>query len=375
MASIAFKQIYKSYGNISVIKGIDLEIKDGELVVFIGPSGCGKSTMLRLLAGLEEEDSGSMYIGDSLVNSIAPKDRNIAMIFQNYALYPHMTVAENIGFGLKLRGMNKKNRIRAVDETASLLGLEHLLTKQPRQLSGGQRQRVAMGRAIIRNPKVFLMDEPLSNLDAKLRNQMRIEIKKLQRRLKTTTIFVTHDQIEAMTLADRIVVLNDGKVQQVGAPSKLYSSPVNKFVAGFLGSPSINFIHARRTGDNELTLPDGQCVLLPVDQAQILSDLREVEIGIRPEQIDIVKSRQTTMEENTITWSSSVSLIESLGSEKLVYSYHGEHEVAVKTTNSNGAVEGSNIQLSFSMNNAHLFALNDGRCLSPLAGIAQKGSI
>jgi len=371
MASIEFKQICKSYGNISVIKGIDLEIKDGELVVFVGPSGCGKSTLLRLLAGLEEEDSGSMYIGETLVNSIAPKDRNIAMIFQNYALYPHMTVAENIGFGLKLRGMNKKNRARAVDETASLLGLKHLLTKQPRQLSGGQRQRVAMGRAIIRNPEVFLMDEPLSNLDAKLRNQMRIEIRKLQRRLKTTTIFVTHDQIEAMTLADRIVVLNDGKVQQVGAPSKLYSSPVNKFVAGFLGSPSINFIHARRTGDNELTLPDGQCVLLPMDQAQILSDLREVEIGIRPEQINIVKkSDQTAMEKNTITWSSSVSLIESLGSEKLVYSFHGEHEVAIKTTNSNGALEGSNIQLSFSMNNAHLFALNDGRCLSPVAGNA-----
>lgn len=362
MASIRFENVTKNYGDVEVIKGIDIEIYDGEFVVFVGPSGCGKSTLLRMLAGLETADSGSMYIGDVKVNNVAPKKRNIAMVFQNYALYPHMNVAENIGFGLKLRGISKKERAQAVVEAAILLGIEPLLDRKPKHLSGGQRQRVAMGRAIVRKPEVFLMDEPLSNLDAKLRNQMRVEIKRLQRRFKTTTIFVTHDQVEAMTLADRIAVVNDGGIQQLGSPFELYNNPVNKFVAGFLGSPSINFIPAEVCDGNQLVMPDGKSICLMPIQMEALKDCRGVEIGIRPEKIKI--SKDSISESETVnSWTGDVTLVESLGGEMLVYVSYCGLELAIKTDNVLPLSEGEKIALSFNVADIHLFAEDGGQSL------------
>jgi len=242
MADVILKDIRKSYGDVQVIKGVDLEIKDGEFTVFVGPSGCGKSTLLRMIAGLEGISGGEMSIGDTLVNEVQPKDRGVAMVFQSYAIFPHMTVRENIGFGLTIAKTPKAEKDAKIAEAARILQMEHLLERRPSQLSGGQRQRVAIGRAITRNPEVFLFDEPLSNLDAALRMDMRMEIGKLHNQLKATMIYVTHDQVEAMTLADKIVVLNDGEVMQAGAPMELYHNPVNLFVAGFLGAPSMNFI-------------------------------------------------------------------------------------------------------------------------------------
>ena len=242
MADVILKDIRKSYGDVQVIKGVDLEIKDGEFTVFVGPSGCGKSTLLRMIAGLEGISGGEMSIGDTLVNEVQPKDRGVAMVFQSYAIFPHMTVRENIGFGLTIAKTPKAEKEAKIAEAARILQMEHLLERRPSQLSGGQRQRVAIGRAITRNPEVFLFDEPLSNLDAALRMDMRMEIGKLHNQLKATMIYVTHDQVEAMTLADKIVVLKDGEVMQAGAPMQLYHNPVNLFVAGFLGAPSMNFI-------------------------------------------------------------------------------------------------------------------------------------
>src|ERR1700731_4118295 len=245
MATVQIRDVRKAFGATHVIHGVDISIADGEFVVLVGPSGCGKSTLLRMIAGLENITSGEIRIGDRVVNNVPPKERDIAMVFQNYALYPHMTVAANMAFSLKLRGARKEEIDTRVNRAAEILGLQQLLDPYPRQLSGGQRQRVAMGRAIVRAPQVFLFDEPLSNLDAKLRVQMRGEIRELHRRLGTTCIYVTHDQIEAMTMADRIVVMNDGIVEQVGSPLELYDRPSNLFVASFLGSPAMNFIHGR----------------------------------------------------------------------------------------------------------------------------------
>src|SRR6188472_1871890 len=245
MAQVALRKIVKMFDKTPAVQGIDLDIADREFIVLVGPSGCGKSTTLRMVAGLEEASSGEIYIGDQLVNDVPPKDRDIAMVFQNYALYPHMTVFENMSFGLRLRKFPKPEIKERVDAAARILDITDLLERQPKQLSGGQRQRVAMGRAIVRNPKVFLFDEPLSNLDAKLRVQMRTEIKKVHQKVTTTTIYVTHDQVEAMTLADRVVVMNAGRIEQVGAPNDLYHSPATKFVAGFIGSPAMNFIPCR----------------------------------------------------------------------------------------------------------------------------------
>ena len=242
MANVLLKSLKKSFGDLTIIPGIDLEIRDGEFMVFVGPSGCGKSTVLRCIAGLEEITAGELYIGGELVNDVPPSKRGIAMVFQSYALYPHMTVAENMGFGLRLAGMSKAEIKAAVDRAAQILQIEHLLERRPKALSGGQRQRVAIGRAIVRKPGVFLFDEPLSNLDAALRVQMRVELSRLHKELATTMIYVTHDQVEAMTLAHRIVVLNVGRIEQVGTPLELYHQPVNQFVAGFIGSPKMNFI-------------------------------------------------------------------------------------------------------------------------------------
>lgn len=289
MSDVVLRGIRKAYGNIETLHGIDLDIKDGEFIVFVGPSGCGKSTLLRTIAGLEDITSGDLSIGNVRVNDIPPSKRGVAMVFQSYALYPHMTCAENMAFGLRLSGASASEMQGAVSRAAKILQIEHLLERKPKDLSGGQRQRVAIGRAIVRKPNVFLFDEPLSNLDASLRVQMRIEITKLHRELKTTMIYVTHDQVEAMTLADRIVVLSAGSVEQVGSPLDLYHHPCNLFVAGFIGSPKMNFIDGKLSGIGEGTatvrLADGSEVLACVDASagQIGS---KVTLGIRPEHFD-----------------------------------------------------------------------------------------
>src|SRR5688572_24120611 len=286
MASVVIRDVRKSFGSTAVIHGVSVNIDDGEFVVLVGPSGCGKSTLLRMIAGLENITGGEIRIGDRVVNNVPPKERDIAMVFQNYALYPHMTVAANMGFSLKLRGAPKSEIESRVARAADILGLQPYLERYPRQLSGGQRQRVAMGRAIVRDPQVFLFDEPLSNLDAKLRVAMRTEIKELHQRIKTTTVYVTHDQIEAMTMADKIVVMHDGRIEQIGEPLELYDRPNNRFVAGFIGSPAMNFLTgrlaisgggARFEGDRDLNLP--------LDVRPPGSSGQPVVLGVRPEHL------------------------------------------------------------------------------------------
>lgn len=320
MAPVDIKTVRKSFGTIEVLHGVSVPISDGEFVVLVGPSGCGKSTLLRMIAGLESITGGAISIDGRIVNDLAPKDRDIAMVFQNYALYPHMTVAENMGFSLKL-GRERKNIIDTRVQSASdILGLRQLLTRYPRQLSGGQRQRVAMGRAIVRKPKVFLFDEPLSNLDAKLRVAMRAEIKELHQRLKTTTIYVTHDQIEAMTMADKIVVMHDGIIEQMGSPLELYDKPKNTFVAGFIGSPSMNFIdgHIRVNGTAWVEAAGG--VKLPIASAPANSDGRPVIYGVRPEHLEL--SNEGT--------DAQVTVVEPTGAEtQLLAKLAGANVVAI----------------------------------------------
>ena len=282
MAAVTIDNVFKSFGSVQVIHGVSVDIQDGEFVILVGPSGCGKSTLLRMVAGLENITSGEIRIGGKVINNVPPKDRDIAMVFQSYALYPHMTVAGNMAFSLRLRREKKSVIAERVEKAAGILGLKDLLDRRPRQLSGGQRQRVAMGRAIVRDPKVFLFDEPLSNLDAKLRVQMRAEIKELQQRLGTTTIYVTHDQIEAMTMADKIVVTHEGAIEQIGSPLELYDLPVNRFVAGFIGSPSMNFLKGTiRKGDpNTFELEKGGAFSL--DKIADDWDGRPATLGVRP---------------------------------------------------------------------------------------------
>jgi len=290
MASVELKQVRKSFGSTQVVHGVDISIADGEFVVLVGPSGCGKSTLLRMIAGLEEISEGEIMIGDRVVNNVPPKQRDIAMVFQNYALYPHMKVFDNMAFSMKLAGRSREEMRQRVDKAAQILGLTDYLDRYPRQLSGGQRQRVAMGRAIVRDPQVFLFDEPLSNLDAKLRVQMRTEIKELHQRLKTTSIYVTHDQIEAMTMADTIVVMNGGRVEQIGTPLDLYDEPANLFVAGFIGSPAMNFLPGRivaGVSGRGVQIAEG-CVI-PVPGSGGPRD-REVILGVRPEHFNIGES-------------------------------------------------------------------------------------
>ena len=287
MASVELRQVCKSFGNTQVVHGVDVFISDGEFVVLVGPSGCGKSTLLRMIAGLEEISTGEICIGERVVNNIPPKQRDIAMVFQNYALYPHMKVIDNMAFSMKLAGRSQEEIRERVDRAAKILGLTDYLDRYPRQLSGGQRQRVAMGRAIVRDPQVFLFDEPLSNLDAKLRVQMRTEIKELHQRLKTTSVYVTHDQIEAMTMADKIVVMNDGKVEQIGTPLELYDHPANLFVAGFIGSPAMNFLSGKLVADGAgrgVQIAAGCVLPAPANEE---ADGRDVVIGVRPEHFDI----------------------------------------------------------------------------------------
>lgn len=324
MASLSLKNIYKVYPNgFNAVKDFNLEIEDKEFIIFVGPSGCGKSTTLRMIAGLEDISSGELWIGDKLVNDVEPKDRDIAMVFQNYALYPHMSVYDNMAFGLKLRKVPKEKIDKQVHEAAKILDIEHLLDRKPKALSGGQRQRVAMGRAIVREPKVFLMDEPLSNLDAKLRGQMRIEISKLHQRLGTTIIYVTHDQTEAMTLGTRIVVMKDGVVQQVDTPQNLYNTPCNLFVAGFIGSPQMNFMDAVCSvkGD-DVTLTVGKHVLkVPASKKQALIngnyDGKTVVLGIRPEDVHDSQAFISNSPDSIIE--SEIKVYELLGAEVFLY--------------------------------------------------------
>ncbi len=290
MASVELRQVRKSFGSTQVVHGVDISIADGEFVVLVGPSGCGKSTLLRMIAGLEEISEGEIMIGDRVVNNVPPKQRDIAMVFQNYALYPHMKVFDNMAFSMKLAGRSTEEMRQRVDKAAQILGLTDYLDRYPRQLSGGQRQRVAMGRAIVRDPQVFLFDEPLSNLDAKLRVQMRTEIKELHQRLKTTSIYVTHDQIEAMTMADTIVVMNGGRVEQIGTPLDLYDEPANLFVAGFIGSPAMNFLPGRMVGGSSgrgVQIAEGCVIPVPASHGD---PGRRVVLGVRPEHFNIGES-------------------------------------------------------------------------------------
>ena len=339
MAPVTLKSVTKSYGATSVLHGIDIDIADGEFVVLVGPSGCGKSTLLRMIAGLETITGGAIEIGGRVVNDLEPKDRDIAMVFQNYALYPHMTVATNMGFSLEHRGGSKAEIAERVQWAAGILGLTHLLDRYPRQLSGGQRQRVAMGRAIVRNPQVFLFDEPLSNLDAKLRVVMRGEIKGLHQRLGVTTVYVTHDQVEAMTMADRIVVMNGGKVEQVGAPLDLYDRPANLFVAGFIGSPSMNVIGGTITDSGF----EAAGITLPLPAS--VTARGKASYGFRPEHLTLAADGLPA----------KVSLIEPMGSETQVTMTLGEHTITGVFRERIAARHGETIHIRPDLTAIHLF--------------------
>ncbi|SEW45891.1 carbohydrate ABC transporter ATP-binding protein, CUT1 family [Cognatiyoonia koreensis] len=320
MAGVNLSGIVKSYGALQVVHGIDLDVSEKEFVVLVGPSGCGKSTTLRMIAGLEEITAGELTIDGRRMNRIAPKDRDVAMVFQNYALYPHLNVADNMAFGLRIRKMPKAEIKTTIDDVAEILGLTPYLERRPADLSGGQRQRVAMGRAIVRHPKVFLFDEPLSNLDAKLRTQMRAEIKRLHNRLGVTSIYVTHDQVEAMTLADRIVVMNDGNIEQVGTPMELFNNPANTFVAGFLGSPPMNQMKGKLT-ETGARIGDAE---IKIDSSSAGHAGRDVIVGIRPEHVTLTAENQSS------ALPIALDLVEPLGSEALLHARHGEYELVFK---------------------------------------------
>ena len=344
MASVQIQDVRKAYGPVQTIKGVSVEVPDGSFVVLVGPSGCGKSTLLRMIAGLEEISGGTIRIGGKVINDVEPKNRDIAMVFQNYALYPHMTIAENMAFSLRLAKRPKSEIDTRVAEAARILGLSDYLERFPKQLSGGQRQRVAMGRAIVRNPQVFLFDEPLSNLDAKLRVQMRTELKELHARLKTTTVYVTHDQIEAMTMADRIVVMRDGIVEQVGAPLELYDHPANLFVASFIGSPSMNFINGTVADDRAGVRIEGG-VTLPLPEGITASGA--VTYGIRPEHLSVAGEGRG--------FEIDVTAVEPTGSETFVQGTLGGQKIAALLRERVAVQLGQKLRLELAAKNAHLF--------------------
>ncbi len=361
MADIKLSKVVKSYGDATVIHGVDLDIKSGEFVVFVGPSGCGKSTLLRLIAGLEEITEGVLEIDNNVVNHVDPAERGIAMVFQSYALYPHLTVEENMGFGMKMNGFPKAEIKQRVERAAKALQLDHLMDRKPKDMSGGQRQRVAIGRAIVRDPKVFLFDEPLSNLDAELRVDMRLQIASLHRELDTTMIYVTHDQVEAMTLADKIVVLRDGRVEQVGSPLELYNSPDNEFVAGFIGSPKMNMLPATVTqvGEQEITirLPDGQSLQIAV-QTQSVGEGDKVMFGLRPEHIALDDSGEAKLHFST-------NAVERLGNSTYLFGQVGGFEnYKVHVSGDKEVKRGDELNLSFNLADCHVFF--DSKCISNL---------
>lgn len=353
MAEIAISGVRKSYGKNETVHGIDLTIEKGEFVVILGPSGCGKSTLLRMIAGLEEITAGEISIGGKVVNRLEPRERGCAMVFQNYALYPHMTVAENIGYGLKVAGVPKAERRQRIETVAKTLGLAEFLDRRPAALSGGQRQRVAMGRAMIREPQVFLFDEPLSNLDAKLRVQMRVEIKRLHQRLNATSVFVTHDQVEAMTLADKLVVLNKGAVEQVGSPSEVYRNPASKFVADFIGSPPMNFLQARVDGHGLLALKSGR--RLSAANANVAVPGADLTIGFRPEEVEVAR------ESAPDTFDFDVEMVEELGAGQLLHGRMAETETVIALPS--GTADASTRRLSVRLppSALHLFDGRTGR--------------
>ncbi len=361
MASLSLKNVCKVYPNGFVaVKDFNLDIADQEFIIFVGPSGCGKSTTLRMIAGLEEISSGELWIGDKLVNDIEPKDRDIAMVFQNYALYPHMTVYDNMAFALKLRKVPKGEIDKAVHEAAKILDIEHLLDRKPKALSGGQRQRVAMGRAIVRSPKVFLMDEPLSNLDAKLRVQMRVEISKLHQRLQTTIIYVTHDQTEAMTLGTRIVVLKDGIIQQVDTPQNLYNTPNNVFVAGFIGSPQMNLVDAQVIANGAtvtLKMSSTVSIPLPAEKSKAILDGgyagKTVIVGIRPE--DIKDDDEFIAKHSTTTFESQVKVYELLGAEVNLHYDIADVTCTAKVNPRTPARPGDTVKFAMDVARLHVF--------------------
>ena len=360
MASLSLQHIYKKYaGGVTAVSDFSLDIEDKEFIVLVGPSGCGKSTTLRMIAGLEEISEGELYIGDTLVNDVAPKDRDIAMVFQNYALYPHMTVFDNMAFGLKLRKIPKDEITRRVNEAAKILDIDHLLDRKPKALSGGQRQRVALGRAIVREPKVFLMDEPLSNLDAKLRVQMRTEIGKLHQRLQTTFIYVTHDQTEAMTMGTRIIVMKDGFVQQIDTPAKLYNEPVNMFVAGFIGSPQMNFTDCviKEEGGSIALEFDGQKIVLPEGIAAKVKETgyvgKEVVLGIRPEDLHDEEAFLNSSAESIVD--AHVEITEMMGAETYLYIKIGGTQFTARVNPRSTARANDDIKIALDLNKIHLF--------------------
>lgn len=378
MASLSARGIYKRYpGGVTAVSDFTMNIKDKEFIVFVGPSGCGKSTTLRMIAGLEEISEGELYIGDRLVNDVAPKDRDIAMVFQNYALYPHMTVFDNMAFGLKLRKVPKDQIKKLVEEAAQILDIAHLLDRKPKALSGGQRQRVALGRAIVRDPQVFLLDEPLSNLDAKLRAQMRTELAKLHKKLGTTFIYVTHDQTEAMTMGDRIVVMKDGYIQQIDSPINLYDSPCNKFVAGFIGSPQMNFIDAKlimqdgkytvEFGSDEGKGGRGRKFYVELPAAKADSDAlkyyvdKPVVMGIRPENIHDEEMYLSAAKTGIIE--ADVEVTEMLGAETFLYITCEGVPLTARVSPRCSARPGDTVKLAIDPNKIHLFDKDDEHAL------------
>ncbi|MFV3012520.1 ABC transporter ATP-binding protein [Clostridium botulinum] len=361
MAGVFLKNVCKMYNSdIIAVNNFNLEIKDKEFIVLVGPSGCGKSTTLRMVAGLEGISKGEIYIGNTLVNDMEPKDRDIAMVFQNYALYPHMSVFENLAFGLKLRKISKKEIEEKVNKVAQILDIEEILKRKPKELSGGQRQRVAIGRAMVREPKVFLMDEPLSNLDAKLRVQMRIEIAKLYNKLETTFIYVTHDQIEAMTLGTRIVVMNEGIIQQVDTPSKIYNNPANIFVAGFIGSPQMNFIEGKVEEENGIIYVQSEKININAirNNQEVLKKYvgKNVVIGIRPEYIHIVDKENSNI-------SVKVEMIENMGSEKYIHFKINDRIIVSRYSAKDDFKIGESVYIKFDEENIILFNKENGQSI------------
>jgi len=374
MASLSFKHIYKKYpGGVTAVSDFCLEVRDKEFIIFVGPSGCGKSTTLRMIAGLEEITEGELFIGDRLINDVAPKDRDIAMVFQNYALYPHMTVFDNMAFGLKLRKVPKEQIKRKVEEAARILDIAHLLDRRPKALSGGQKQRVALGRAIVREPKVFLLDEPLSNLDAKLRAAMRTELTKIHQKLGTTFVYVTHDQVEAMTMATRIVVMKDGLIQQVDTPQNLYDFPANTFVAGFIGTPQMNFIDAKveKKGADVYVVFGKNEIKLPAEKAQdpALADYigKEVIVGIRPECLKDEPIAISSMPDSVID--AHVDVTELMGAEIYLYvstdglDPHTPQNLIARVSPRAVARTGDDIKLALDASRIHIFDKDTEKCV------------
>ena len=368
MASVLFKHIYKRFpGGVTAVSDFTLEIQDKEFVIFVGPSGCGKTTTLRMIAGLEEITEGELFIENKRVNDVAPKDRDIAMVFQNYALYPHMSVYDNMAFGLKLRKVRKEEIKRRVEEAARILDITHLLDRKPKALSGGQKQRVALGRAIVREPKVFLLDEPLSNLDAKLRATMRTELTKLHQRVETTFVYVTHDQVEAMTMATRIVVMKDGLIQQVDTPQNLYDYPVNMFVAGFIGTPQMNFINGTlvKKGNDVYFQFEENSIKVPADKANdpALQEYmgQEVVIGIRPESISDQPSEAAALEDSVVD--SYVEVTELMGAEIYLYLTIGETNLTARVSARSTSRAGDTIKIAFDTARMHIFDKDTEKCI------------